>query len=303
MYDLATQTGRKRISHDFNHFFSRLDHKAYARKLGVSERTARRLRNGDLAPQKATARLMLDETTRIRDLAARDEPAFASYIEEVRRTNAEKQGKIKIDRIREEGITQTVPRWFIRAEVAFDEGKFEVAAAILADRVAPEEIEAIEPALRPYALNRLGLALQYLGCPSDATKSYRNALQAGLSAHRPSDHIAWFRTNLAGSLNRMRKPEDAILQCEAAINDSIFHLPAYYVALCASDALRDKQGLAVWIGRTIQAARSEMPPDRLEEFLSRAKDDPDLSWARDQAVWLSMTHDLRSIIASKGHAR
>ena len=293
MYNLATQTGRKRISHDFNHLFSGLDHNAYARKLGVSERTARRLRTGDRAPQKATAQLMLDEATHIRDLAAKNEAELASYIEEVRRANAEMQGKIKIERIREEGIAKTVPKWFLRAEIAFDEGKYEVAAAVLADRVAPEEIEAIEPALRPYALNRFGLALQYVGRLSDATENYKNALQAGLSVHRPPAHIASFRTNLAGGLNRMREPEDALSECEAAINDSISHLPAYYVALCASDALRDLQRLTIWIGRTIQVAKSEIPPNRLDEFLFRAEDDPDLAWARKQAGWAGMTRDLR----------
>ena len=302
MYDLDTQIGRRRISLDFNHLFSRLDHKAYARKLGVSERTARRLRAGDRAPQMVTARRMLDEATRIRDLAAKNEAEFASYIEEVRRVNAEMQGKVKIERIREEGIAKTVPKWFIRAEVAFDDGKFEVVVAVLEDRVAPEEIEAIEPALRPYVLNRLGVALQYLGRPSDAKKFYKEALKTGLSVHRPPAHIAWFRTNLAGALNRMRKPEDAVTECEAAINESISHLPAYYVALCASDALRDLQRLAIWIGRTIQVAKSEIPPNRLEEFLFRAEDDPDLSWVRKQAAWAAMTRGLRSIIAPERRA-
>ena len=302
MYDLATQTGRKRISHDFNHLFSGLDHKAYARKLSVSERTAGRLRAGDRAPQKATAQLMRDEVARVRDLVVKDDAELVSYIEDIRRVNAETQNKIKIERMREEGITNTPPKWFVRAEIAFDEGKFDVAAAILEDRLAPEEIEAIEPALRPYALNRLGLALQYLGLPSDATESYRNALEAGMCADRPSPHIAWFRTNLAGGLVRLDRPEDALAQCEAAIDDSISHLPAYYVALCASDALRDVQRLAIWIGRTIQVAKSDMPPDRLEEFLFRAEDDPDLPWARKQAVWVGMTRDLRSIITSGGRA-
>lgn len=302
MYDLATQTGRKRISHDFNHLFSGLDHKAYARKLGVSERTARRLRAGDRAPQKATAQLMRDEVSRVRDLAAKDDPELASYVEDIRRANAETQGKIKIERMREEGIADTPPKWFVRAEIAFDAGKFDVAAAILEDRLAPEEIEALEPALKPYALNRLGLSFQYLGLPSDATRSYRKALEAGMVVDRPSAHIAWIRTNLAGALVRMDRPEDALVQCETAIGDSISHLPAYYVALCATDALRDVQRLAIWIGRTIQAAKSDIPPDRLEEFLFRAEGDPDLPWARQQAVWVGMTRDLRSIIASGGRA-
>jgi tetratricopeptide (TPR) repeat protein len=302
MYDLATQTGRKRISHDFNHLFLGLDHKAYARKLGVSERTARRLRAGERVPHKVTARRMLDESTRIRDLAAKDDAEFARYIEEVRRANAEKQGKIRIERMCEEGISKTVPKWYIRAELAFFEGKFEVAAAILADRLEPEEIEAVELALRPYAITCLGLSYQYLGHPSDATERYRDALQAGLFAHRPPAHIAWFRTNLAGGLVRMRELEDALVQCRAAIDDSISHLPAYYVALCASDALRDPHRLAIWIGRTIQAAKSTISPSRLEEFLLRADDDPDLAWARNQAAWADMTRDLRSIIASVGQA-
>ena len=302
MYDLATQTGRKRISHDFNHLFSGLDHKAYAHKLGVSERTARRLRDGDRAPQKATAQLMRDEVTRIRDLAVKDDAELVRYLDDIRHANAETQGKIKIERMREEGITNTPPKWFVRAEIAFDEGKFDVAAAILEDRLAPEEIEAVEPALRPYALNRLGLAFQYLGLPSDATENYKTALEAGISADRPSAHIAWIRTNLAGGLVRMDTPEEALAQCEAAINDSISHLPAYYVALCASDALRDVQRLSIWVGRTIQVAKSDIPPVRLEEFLFRAEDDPDLFWARQQGVWVGMTRDLRSTIASRGRA-
>ena len=258
MHDLATQTGRKRISHEFNHLFSRLDHKAYARKLGVSERTARRLRAGDRAPQKATAQLMCNEVTRVRNLIVKDEAELARYFEDIRRANAETQGKIKIERMREDGIADRPPKWFVRAEIAFDAGKFDVAAAILEDRLAPEEIEAIEPALRTYALNRLGIAMQYLGLISDATKNYRDALETGMDANRPSAHIAWIRTNLAGGLVRMKEPEDALAQCEAAINDSISHLPAYYVALCAADVLRDVQRLAIWVGRTIQVAKSDV---------------------------------------------
>jgi tetratricopeptide (TPR) repeat protein len=299
MYDIATQTGRKRINHDFNHLFSGLDQKSYARKLGISERTAHRLRADDRAPQKATALRMRDEVTRIHVLAAKDDAEFAHYIEEVRRSYSETQSKIKIERIREEGIAIQPPKWFIRAEVAFDESKFDTAMAVLADRLAPEEIDAVEPALRPYALNRLGLALQYLGRPSEATETYREALRAGQSAHRPLAHIAWFRTNLAGGLIRMHKPEDAMAQCEAAIDASMSHFPAYYVALCASDSLRDLQKLALWAGRTIQVAKSDGSTNQLEEFLFRAEDDPDLSWARRQAVWGDVTRELRSIIAAE----
>ena len=298
MYDLATPTGRKRLSFEFNHIFSGLDHKAYARKLGVSERTARRLRAGDRAPQKATAQRMEVEVARIRNLAAMDDAEFIRYAEEVRRANAKTQNKITIERIREQGIANSVPNWFRRAERAFDEGRFDVAAAVLEDRLAPEDIENCDPALRPYALNRLGLSLQYDGRPKKATEKYTSALQAGLSADVPRSHLAWFRTNLAGGLVRMQQPEEALTECEKAINESLSHLPAYYVALCASDALRNPQGLAIWIGRTVQVAKSGVSPERLDEFRLRADADPDLAWAREQAVWADMVRDLRSIVST-----
>lgn len=300
MNGLITESARKRISDEFNYLFLGVDHKTYARKLGVSERTARRLRRGDHTPQKATALRMLEETKRLRELAGKDKAELAEYLEEVQRSYAQIQNKIAIERMREEGIAETVPKWFVRAEVAFEKGKYEVTAAILEDRLAPEEIKGVTQVLIPYGQNRHGLSLVYTGRPHEAAVKYREAINRARAAGLPAAHIAWFHSNLAGALNRMWRPEDAIRECEAAIDQSIDHLPAYYGTLCASDTLRDRQKLATWIGRTIQVAKSHISRNRLTTFRSRAKDDPDLTWARNQSVWTDMLNELKSIIESKG---
>ena len=298
MINLTTETGRKKVCQEFNELFACLSHTNYARKLEISERTARGLRTQDRAPQKATARRMLDHIIQIRELATKDKDELDNWAEAVRLSREKKQLQIEIERIREKGICKNVPKWFVRAEKAFDKGKYEIAYAILVDRLAPEELSDVDPRLRPYALNRLGLTTQYMGRIIEAINSYKAALDVGLSEHLPKEHLVWFRTNLAGAFIRMCNSEEAIKQCKDAIDECITHIPAFYVALCASGALRDSHLLAIWIGRTIQAAKSCARPNQLEQFIKRAAVDPDLDWARNHTGWAEFIEELRASIAT-----
>lgn len=297
--DLATKMGRKRVAQRFNDLFVGLSHTSYARRLNVSERTARSLRTKDRTPHKATAQLMFDNIVRLQTLAGKDEAGLVQWAEEIRRAHEKKQLQIEIERVREEGICKDVPHWFSRAEVAFEQGQYDVAAAILQDRLAPEEASVIDPVLKPYALNRLALAMYYRGRVPEAIDYFQSALRAGLAANLPRTHIVWFRTNLAGALIRKHEPEPALEQCFVAIEELIAHLPAYYVGLCAADALRDPHRMAIWIGRTIQVGQSGVPSNQLQKFVDRAGTDPDLVWARSQSGWVEFIQTLQSIIASR----
>ena len=300
--DTLTLSGRKQVSERFNDLFVDLSNKNYARRLGISERTARSLRMGDRAPQKETAKRMVDCINHVLVLSTKDEAELARHVEDVRRTNEAKQRQVKIEIMVEDGICTPIPGWFARAQQAFDARNFEIAEAIMQDRLAPDEIAAIDPVLRPYALNRLGLILQYRGRVGEAVDAYKAALEAGLSACRPVRHLVWFRTNMAGAYIRMHDPERALDQCELALDSWPAHLPAFHVALCGSDALRDPCRLAFWSGRMIQEIRrgeSEIHLDRLREFLDRAEKDPDLGWARRQVNWEELIREVRTRIASE----
>ena len=297
--DLATKIDRKRISREFNDLFAGLSDARYAKKLNVSKRTARGLRTKDRAPQKATAQLMLDNVIRIRTLAEKNDAELVIWAEEIRRENEKKQLQIAIEYVRKEGLCDNIPRWFGRAGLALEERKYEVVAAILEDHLAPEESSGIDPTLKALALNRLGLAMYYLGRVGEAIEHYESAVRTGLEAKLPGEHIALFRTNLAGALVRKHEPEMALEQCLAAIENHIAHLPAYYIALCSSDALCDSHLMAIWIGRTIQVGKSEVPSNHLQNFVDRAEKDPDLAWARHRSGWAEFIQTLQALIASK----
>ena len=300
MTAVPTREIRKRIGDNFNSMFSESDHREYAQLLGVSERTARRLRTNDYTPQTKTAEQMLN-AIRLHALAATDEAEFAWCLEEARQANEEKQLESSIERLREEGICSDVPRWFARAQRAFEDGQYEITEAILVDRLAPNELSSVEPALLPYAHNRFGLALQYRGRFKEAKESFEAALRTGVAGHRPRSHIAWFSTNLAGVLIRLGRPEESLARSEAALRTHPNHVPAYYVGLCAVDAERNLQRLALWIGRMIEAVeRGLLPPHRLQAFLDRAETDPDLGWARTQSLWAVLVQKMQSAIYTAG---
>ena len=128
---------RKRICKEFNDVFSRLSNAEYAGKLKISERTARGLRNGDRAPRKKTAgdmiKLLKQETTR--------------HPEEVRNANQQRQVQIDHVNVFKSNLNFNVPRWFDRSAKAFETKKYEVAAAILEDRLTSEDVSVVDPVL------------------------------------------------------------------------------------------------------------------------------------------------------------
>lgn len=299
--DTLTLSGRREVSKQFNGLFVRLSNKNYARRLGISERTARGLRAGGRAPHKETAKRMVDCINQVVDISTKDEAELARYVEDVRRANEAKQLQISIEIMVEDGICTHIPAWFARAQKAFDGGNFEVAEAIMQDRLAAEDIASVDPVLRPYALNRLGLILQYRGRVGEAVDAYKAALETGLLAHRPVVHLAWFRTNMAGAYIRMHDPDKALEECERALESCPAHLPAFHLALCSSDALRDPCRLAFWAGRMIQEIRSErsnIHEDWLQKFLNRAAKDPDLAWARRQPNWEDLIQEVNMRLAT-----
>ena len=143
------------------------------------------------------------------------------------------------------------------------------------------------------------MSLYYQGRVSEGVHAFRNALRVGLNESQcvSKEHIAWIRTNLAGALIRLHQADEALKLCDTAVDESVEHLPGYYVALCACDSLRDSHQMAVWMGRVIQLLKTnEASLLRLEQFLDRAADDPDLSWARGQIHWQEFIKTLQLIV-------
>lgn len=279
-------------------FFAKFDTVPLARlaeRLGVSEKTLQRLRDGTTEPRDGTLKSMLEliETHDAEVMATDSERLMRA---EQLRANHEKQQREIALATYQDNIEKRYPRWFERVRSYFAAERYLDAIDTMLDHVEEKAAwSQIDEGIKPYILHTLGVAYYRTGRNVEAVAASNAALAelAKGGRNNVSPELQARCQVIKGlALMRLWRTKEAF----AAFEDSILVYPesdgGYYNAICCASQLRAQDLVGFWVGRYKEA----LPRFSLEDIidvLSRVEIDKDLVFLRE----LPIIDDLRASLA------
>lgn len=278
-----------RIRLTVTRFFAKFDTvppATLAEKLGVSEKTLHRLRDGANEPSDNTLRKMLELIEQYDAEVMASDSDRLMRAEQIRASHEKQQREIALPAY-EDKLEKRYPRWFDRVKTHIRAEKYgEAVDAILDHREDNATWSHIDKEATPYILHALGIAYYRTGRNLEALAASEAALadlaKGGRNNVSP-ELQSWCLIMKGLSLMRLWRTKEAF----AAFEEAILVRPetdgGYYNALCCASLLKAQDLVGLWAGRYMEAA-SRFDTEDINDVLSRIDLDKDLVFFRELPI-------------------
>jgi tetratricopeptide (TPR) repeat protein len=286
-----------------------IDPQRLAVLLNLSNKQVGRLQSGANIPQKATAERMkavLDDVTRLALMTDAERNEFA----ERRRAEAETRQRLTSPLVVNGLEEKEIPPWFDRVRRILLEERWEEGRERLLERHEdPQDWANVPDKTKAYVLAELAVCNHKTGRFVEASDFARKAIELRQKRHpqKPSNaesesydrFMAVVHSNLGASRMQLGFFDEALSLFEQANNYKRNFFPAYYNAVCAMSLARDETRLVERLGALRQAAQTLFSPEDIEEIVSDTREDKDLVFARELAIFEDVIESLADLAKAR----